>query len=212
MQLTLSQAELTRLGNRVDECYRSALSDHQRRMQRFRRYYRKFRGLADTAMISDEEASNYDVPLLKWHVLSKWADLMHAWLGKGSEIVAEPTGPYDQKIVNRISRMMTWRVFSYMKATKAAAIVFFRTVLNGRSHVYMPWDQVRDKKGRIWYDGPRYIPIWADDFIVPAEDVSTLHEFSWLIYKERLTPQQLLDGERAEQYVGVEKAFGELLN
>jgi hypothetical protein len=211
MQMKLSPQELTRIGIRVEQCYRSALSDHQERMRRFRTYYRSFRNIADPVAAGEEEASNYQVPLLQWQVFSKWADLMHAWLGKGSETVAEPTGPYDQKIVDRISRMMTWRVFTYMKITKAAAIATFRAVLFGRSHVYMPWDQEVDRDGRIWYDGPKYIPLWPDDFIVPAEDVLSLHEFSWVMHKERLTPQQLLDGERGEKYVGITKDFANII-
>lgn len=212
MQLKLNPQEIIRIGHRVDECYRMALYDHQERMRRFRGYYRAFRNLADPVKAGDEEASNYQVPILQWHVFSKWADLMHAWLGKGAEVVAEPTGPYDQKIVNRISRMMSWRVFTYMKMVRPAAIATFRAVIFGRTHVYMPWDQEIDgKTGRIWYDGPKYISLWPDDFIVPAEDVSCLHEFSWVCHKERLTPQQLLDGERAERYFGIKADFGNFI-
>ena len=61
--------------------------------------------MASPVAPGDEDASNYRVPVIEWQVFSKWADLMHAWLGKGAEIVAEPTAPYDQKIVRRISTM-----------------------------------------------------------------------------------------------------------
>jgi hypothetical protein len=211
MQMKLTPAEMTRIGIRIEECYRSSLSDHQERMRRYRTYYRAWRNMADPVAAGDEEASNYRVPVIQWHVFSKWADLMHAWLGKGSEIVAEPTAPYDQKIVNRISLMMTWRVFTFMKIVKSAAILTFRAVLFGRSHVYMPWDQEISPDGRIWYDGPKYIPLWPDDVITPAEDVTSLHDFSWFCHKERLTPQQLLDGERAEKYIGITKDFANIL-
>lgn len=211
MQLKLSQKERERIGRHVEECHRTAIRNHQERMARFRRYYRLFRGLADPSAAGDEDASNYQVPLLKWHVFTKWADLMHAWLGAGAETVAEPTGPYDQKIVARISRMMTWRVFTYMKMVKPAAIATFRAVIFGRTHVFIPWDQDRDRNGKIWYDGPKYIPLWPDDFIVPKEDVLNLHEFSWVIHKERLSPQQLLDGERAQKYIGIAKDFQNII-
>jgi hypothetical protein len=210
--MKVSQQELTRIGHRVDECYRTAIYDHQRRMERFRRYYRLFRNLSDPTAAGDKDASNYQVPLLQWHVFSKWADLMHSWLGKGSEVVAEPRGPYDQKIVRRISTMMSWRVFSYMKLVNQAAIATFRAVIFGRTHVYMPWGQEIARDGRIWYDGPKYISLWPNDFIVPAEDVNSLHEFSWVMHKERLTPQQLLDGEKAGKYIGIAKDFGSFLH
>lgn len=203
MQMQLPQAELTRLGHHVEECWRNARADHQTRMARFRRYYRRFRNLVDPIPESEKDKTDYEVPLLQWHVLSKWADLMNAWLGPGAEVVAEPTGPYDQKIVTRISRMMSWRLFTYMRMVKPAAIATFRAVIFGRSHVYMPWEQEMGSQGRILYDGPKYIPLWPDDFIVPAEDVEDLHGFSWVAHKERLTPQQLLDGERAGKYQGI---------
>lgn len=211
MQLTLPQAELERIGRKIEELYGAALSDHQRRMIRFRKYYRLWRNLQDAPRAGDEDASNYQVPLLQWQVFGKWADLMHAWLGKGAEVVAEPTGPYDQKIVAKVSLMMTWRVFSYMKIIREASIVTFRAIINGRSHVYMPWEQDVDKGGKIWYDGPRYLAIWPDDLIVPAEDVRDIHGFTWIVHKERLSAQQLLDGERKEKYFGIENDFENIL-
>ena len=211
MQMKLSEQERVRIGHYVEEVHRAAISNHQERMNRFRRYYRRFRGLMDPPKAGDEDASNYQVPLLKWHVFSKWADLMHGWLGRGAEVAAEPTGPYDQKIVERVSRMVTWRIFTYMKMVKPAAIATFRAVIFGRTHVYIPWDQEYDKTGRIWYDGPKYIPLWPNDFIVPVEDVCSLHEFSWVIHKERLSPQQLLNGERSERYIGIEKDFQNII-
>jgi hypothetical protein len=203
MQMQISQAELTRLGHHVEECWRAARADHQTRMARFRRYYRRFRNLVDSNSAKDSDRTNFEVPLLQWHVFSKWADLMNSWLGPGADVAAEPTAPYDQKIVARIGRMMKWRVFTYMRMVTPAAIATFRAVIFGRTHVYMPWEQEVDRQGRIHYDGPRYIPLWPDDFIVPAEDVEDLHGFSWVIHKERLTPQQLLDGERAGKYAGI---------
>jgi hypothetical protein len=211
MQLKLTPAELTRIGNHVEECHRQAIGSHKVRMDRFKRYYRSFRNLVDPPKAGEEGASNYRVPILQWHVFSKWSDLMNAWLGRGAETVAEPVGPYDQKIVARISRMMTWRVFTYMRMTRPAAIATFRAVLFGRAHVYMPWCMERDRNDKVWYDGPKYIPLWPDDFIVPAEDVASLHEFSWVIHKERLTPQQLLDGERDGRYAGIQQSFHDII-
>jgi hypothetical protein len=211
MQLQLSAAEITKIGNMVEEVFNCAKGEHSRRMDRFRRYYRLWRHLTDEPKAGDEDASNYQVPMMEWQVFSAWADLMHGWLGKGAEVVAEPTAPYDQKIVRDVSTMMTWRVFSYMKIIRPASISTFRAIINGRSHVYIPWDQEKGKRGELWYDGPKYIPLWPDDFVVPAEDAATLHEFSWVIHKERLTPQQLLDGERAEKYFGIESDFENVL-
>lgn len=211
MQLKLHDAEVRRIGQLVEEQYRSAQGEHSRRMDRFRRYYRRWRNLQDPPKAGDESESNYEVPMLEWQVFSAWADLLHGWLGKGAEVVAEPTAPYDQKIVAKVSRMMTWRCFSSMKMTRPAAIATFRAILFGRTHVYMPWEQEVGKRGEIWYDGPKYIPLWPDDFIVPAEDASCLHDFSWVIHKERLTPQQLLDGERSGKYFGIEADFENIL-
>lgn len=75
-----------------------------------------------------------------------------------------------------------------------------------------------EKAGRRWirnqdgsvdieclcYDGPRLRALWPSQVIVPAQDdVSNVSEFAWKIRRDRLTPQQLLDGEARGRYQGV---------
>ncbi len=92
MQLKLSQEELDRIGRHVEQHYRSAIRSHQERMSRFRRYYRTFRGLVDPPLAGDEDASNYQVPLLKWHVFNKWADLsrVSSWAAAPKRLPSPP--------------------------------------------------------------------------------------------------------------------------
>ena len=80
---------------------------------------------------------------------------------------------------------MSWLVFDAMRLPQQISIFDFRRILNGRSHAYTPW-----KRDTFWvptvdgkeledvaYEGPGFEPLWPDDFIVPAEDVTTSSSF-----------------------------------
>jgi len=178
-------------------------------MERFRRYYRRFRNLPDEHAPTDGN-STFSVPLIQWQVFGKWADAMQQLLGDDAEVVAEPVGPADQRIVHKVGRYMTWRVFRYMKLARELSIFTFRAILFGRSHAYRPWKRetyLTPAGERVAYDGPGFEALWPDDVIVPAEDARTIQDFSFVIRKFRITPQQLLEGERRGLYSGVKKHF-----
>lgn len=216
-----SAAELTRLGDRVAEDYRGALSDHQRRMQRFRDYYRRWRNRVEPPRAGEEDVANFQVPVTQWNVFIKWAKTMQSLLGDDAEIVAQPTGPADQKLVHKVGRFATARYLHQIDCaiTKYATFTF-RAILFGRSFAYRPW--VRDTyevlqpdgtvREEVWYEGPGFYPLWPDDLIVPAEDVDNIQEFSFVIRKCYLTPQQLLDGERDGRYFGIADDFQNIVN
>ena len=216
MQLRVPERELNRLGLRIEENYAAAIGDHQRRMERFRRYYQKWRNRVDPPAAGEEEASNFSVPLVQWNVFQAWSRELQSLLGDDAEIIAKPTGPSDQRNVHKIGRYQTWRMFQSMRIVNPLAVFTFRKILFGRSHAYAPWqrDTFDTPQGQeVWYEGPGFTPLWPDDFIVPGEkDVQRLHDFSWIIRRVRLTPDQLLRGEAEGRYQGIKENFQKLVD
>lgn len=219
-QIALPPHELGRLGNRIEDDYNAALSDHDARMARFQRYYARWRNLAETPALGEEELPNFQVPLLQWQLYSKWAKTMDSLFGTDAEIMAEPIGPADQKQVHKGKRFMDWRIFTSMGLVSPAAVFTFRQILFGRSHVHMPWIRKTFRvplEDGTWdddvaYEGPGFDPIWPDDLLVPAEDAKTIQDFSYCIRKFRATPFELLEGERSGIYQGVSEHLQQLVD
>jgi hypothetical protein len=217
-QLSLSKNELGRLADQIDSDYYAAISDHDVRMARFQRYYKRWRGRIDAPQLGEEAEPNYRVPITQWQVSSKLAKTIASLFGADAEVNAKPIGASDQRLVRKVSRFITWRVFNSMKIVNPATTFEFRTILNGRAHAYAPWQ--RDsywaptadggEKEITCYEGPGFFPLWADDFICPAEDAVTLHDFSWIMRRFRITPNDLLRGEDAGRYQGIESTWKEL--
>ncbi len=213
-QLKLSSQEMSRLEQRVIQDYRSAIGDHSKRVQRCVEYYRAWRSMPDQPGIDDAQKSNYRVPLIKWNVLAKLAKEIDNLFGDDAEIVAVPTGESDARKVKKIGKYMSWRVFSSMKLLTPFIVFTLRKLLYGRSIAYAPWR--RDTftvagKELVDYDGPGFEPLLPDDFIVPVEDVQTLHQFSFVIRRYRVTPQLLLEGERTGLYQGIKANFAKIV-
>jgi hypothetical protein len=176
-------------------------------MDRFRRYWRKWRGLQDAPLAGDEEASNFAVPLLKWNVYSKLADEVDKLLGNDAEIVAIPEGPSDERRAHKLSRFVSWRHFRSMRMVLPLTTFCFRKTLFGRAHALSTWVRrtyPAKQDGRIVrltaYEGPGFVPLWPDDLIVPGEDAETFHDFSHGIRRYRVTPDQLRLGATEGRY------------
>jgi len=214
-QLKLSSQEMTRLANQVMQDCRAAIADHQQRIQRWDWYYRRWRTMPDMPETGDEEKSNFRVPLIRWNTLARWAKEIDSIFGDDAEIVAVPTGPSDFRKVKKIGRYMTWLVLSSMKLTRPLMEFTLRKILFGRSVAYAPWKrETFDANGKevVDFEGPDFVPLWPDDFIVPAEDVRSLHEFSWVCRRYRVTPDELLQGEEEQRYQGIKKNFAQIVN
>lgn len=219
-QLSLPKTELDRLAMRVDEDYRNALSDHDARMKRFQNYYMRWRGRTELPELGSEDDSNFRVPITQWQVYSKLAKEMASLFGEDAEVVAKPIGPNDQRLVTKVSRFISWRVFESMKVINPATTFVFRKILFGRAHAYAPWHrdvyQIPLKAGGeqevVSYEGPGFFPLWPDDFVCPAEDVETLHDFSFCMRRFRVTPNDLLRGEAAGRYQNIRGNYAELVN
>jgi hypothetical protein len=210
-QLGLPEAEIRKLGDRVMSDYRAALGDHNRRMNRFREYYRRWRAIPDQSVIGEEETSNFPVPFIEWNVLAKLAKEADSIFGDDAEIVAVPVGPSDQRKVKKIGRYMTWRVFNSMKITRELLEFVLRKILFGRSHAYAPYKRDvydgPDGEEIVEYEGPDFQPQWPDDVIVQAEEVKNIHQFSFVIRRYRVTPEELLQGEEEGRYQGITENF-----
>lgn len=207
-QLRWSDSELDKLGNRVQQDYRAALSDHNRRINRWREYYRRWRAVTDVPMQGEEGASNVPVPFIRWNIWTKWAKEMDALFGDDAEIVAAPVGPSDYKKDKKISRYMTWRVFNSMKLLNPFCEFVLRKLIFGKSIAYSPWKRDTYEVGGedvVDYEGPAFEPQWPDDIIVPAEEVKTLQEFSFVIRRVRVRPDDLLKGEQEGRYRGIKE-------
>lgn len=214
-QLKLPAAERDRLGQRVLSDYRNALSDHNARMTLWREYYRRWRARAKAPAIGEEAASNVAVPYIRWNILTKWAKEMDSLFGDDAEIVAVPVGPSDYRKDKKISRYVTWRVFNSMKLLVPFCVFVLRKILFGRSIAYAPWKRetfMLKGKEIVEYEGPDFLPLAPDDFIVPAEEVTTLHEFSFVCRRYRVRPDELLRGERQGRYQGIKRNWDKIVN
>jgi hypothetical protein len=217
-QIEFPRAELVRLQNRIEEDYGNALADHEARMRRFQRYYMRWRNRTELPYAGEEERPNFRVPITQWQVYAKLAKEMQALFGDDAEVIAKPTGPEDQRIVRKIGRFQTWRVFDSMKIVNPATTFNFRKILFGRAHAYAPYTRdvyrVPTIDGgwheEVYYEGPGFDPLWPDDVIVPAEDARTLQDFSFFIHKTRATPDELLRGD-GTIYSGVREHFQKIV-
>jgi hypothetical protein len=220
-QLKWPEAELSRLSNRLQMDYRNALADHNKRMRRWRDYYRRWRAAVDTPAAGEEAASNVPVPYIRWNILTKWAKEIDSLFGDDAEIVAVPVGASDYKRDKKIGLYMTWRVFNSMKLIKPFCTFVLRKLLFGRSIAYAPWKRdtfevlnpAKDYQPEdvVDYEGPDFEPLWPDDIIVPCEEVKTIHDFSFVIRKYRATPDKLLQGEAQGKYQGITKNWEKIV-
>jgi hypothetical protein len=214
-QIQLPKTELNRLALRIAEDYMNAQSDHDARMRRFQSYYLRWRGRTE-----EVNAGEFRVPITQWQTFSKWAKEMSSLFGEDSEVVAKPVGPNDQRITRKIARFATWRLFDSMRIQNPATVFVFRKILFGRSVAYAPWQrdtywvplESGDEQEAVSYEGPGFFPQWPDDIIVPAEEVESIHDFSFVIRKYRATPDQLLRGEDAGIYQGIKANFEQIIN
>ena len=190
--LQLSDQERDRLRARIDADYQNALSDHKKRMERSMRMYRSWRDRYEPNPLGEENASNFRVPLTRWYTWTKLAKTMDSLFGEDAEVVAIPTGPSDERNVRKVSRYMSWRVLDSMRLVNPLTTFFFRAILFGRAHAFAPWSEADERCS--------FTPLWPDDFVVPAEDVDTLHEFSWVLRRYPVTPNELLIGETEGRY------------
>jgi hypothetical protein len=221
-QLKWPQTERVRIGNRVLMDYRSAIGDHNQRINKWREYYRRWRAMVDPPVQGEETASNVPVPYVRWNILTKWSKEMDSLFGDDAEVVAVPVGPSDVKRDAKIGKYMSWRVFNSMKLTKRFCEFVLRKLTFGRSIAYSPWKRdtfevlnpQRDYKPEtvVDYEGPDFDPLWPDDFIVPVEEVRTLHEFSFVIRRYRVRPDDLLRGEQEGRYQGIKDNWELILN
>jgi hypothetical protein len=219
-QLKLPEAETARLFNRVNSDYRAALVDHRRRLARWAEYYRRWRCLVDEPAQGEEETSNFPVPYIRAQILTALAKHMDAIFGDDAQIVAVPVGPSDYKNDQKIGQYMTWRCFNAMKLQVPFMEYETRKLLFGRTIAYSPWrrdtyDVIDPRDGEekeiVDYEGPGFDPLWPDDIIVPAEDVRTIQDFSFVCRKYRVTPDQLLDGEEQGRYQGITKNWDKII-
>ncbi|HYY70136.1 MAG TPA: hypothetical protein VE734_10410 [Terriglobales bacterium] len=219
-QLDWNANERNRLEGRIRSDFRAALADHQARMTRWARYYRRWRNLSDTPAIGEETKSNFRVPLTKWHIYTKIAKEHASLFGDDAEVVANPVGPSDQRNTRKAGRFMSWLTFNHIKVPNKAQVFNFRKVTFGRAIAYSPYailtyevPLVDGSRARdVYYEGPLFDPLWPDDFIVPAEDVQSLHDFSWVIRKYRATPDELAIGEEEGRYQNVSAHWEDIVH
>ncbi len=210
--IKLSPEQLTALGNRIQEGWTMAKAAHGDRMDRYREAYRRFRNRVDPPAAGDEAASNVRMPLIQWQSLAELAREATGLFGDDAELIAKPVGPADQKLVRKIACFMDWRVFDSMKLVNPFLEFIFRKIVFGRSFALAPWKRdtytvLQDgvKREALWYEGPDFVPLWPDDVIVPPESVRSVHEFSWVIVRDRKTWDDLVRDEAQGRYSEVKK-------
>jgi hypothetical protein len=214
-QLTWPEAEVNRIGTRVLTDFRAAIGDHHRRLRRWATYYRRWRSMVDVPGEGEETASNVPVPFIRWNVFTKLAKEMDALFGDDAEIVAVPVGPSDYRKDVKIGKYLTWRVFNSMQLTNPFCEFVLRKLVFGRSVAYSPWcRETFEVAGKeiVDYEGPGFVPLWPGDLIVPAEEVKCIQDFSFVIRRLTITPDDLLKGEEEGRYSNITKHWKTILN
>lgn len=65
---------------------------------------------------------------------------------------------------------------------------------------------------QLSYDGPRLIPLWPSDMILPAQDnVQCVDDFEWKGRRRKYTPQELLDGERRGKFQNIRDNWDKIM-
>ncbi len=230
-QLQWSAHERELLGQRIQRVMFAALGDHQARMRQYAEDYKRFLAVVDPPKPGEEHKSNLKTPVIQSRVLSKCGYNFAAIFGEDAEITATPTEESDAQSSAKVAAFMNWRLFNAMGIQTDVQVSDFRRVLFGHTIVYRPWvrktywerqqaDQldpaklgnraiIQHKSGavdveQVEYEGPAWVPCWPDDIVWPSEDVKSIQDFSWVVRKVWVTPQELLDGERAGRYAGIE--------
>lgn len=211
-QIKVSDLEKGRMKEHIWHDFLAARSDHDNRINRFRRYYRMWRGLNQTRG-TDQDGQDFQMPLIKWTVFGQLAKYVAALVGEDAEVVAKPTSPGDEKDSAMAGHYMSWRVFEYMEALSNLVAWIFRGVLFGcafaeiiyEQEYYMERDERTGKDSeKLAYDGPRIRALWPSELIVPAQDnIENPDDYEWIIRRQRTTPQQLLEGEAKGKFQGV---------
>lgn len=215
----LHPEELKRLSRHIEGAVRDARSDHERRLRMFDRYKQLFLNIAKD-VAPKEGGSQYVVPLLRWVLMMWWAQTAEAVIGEDAEVVAVPRGAHDQKLVAKVGRFMTWLLDEGMDFRPAWLRWSFQAGLNGRAVAYRPWEARTgvnsNGEPELLYDGPGLHVPPPEDVILPADEHAlTVHDTEWVALVLRLTPQQLLNGERVAEinpsgrgrYFGIRENF-----
>lgn len=218
-QIQVSDREAQRMRTHIYQDFEAARSNHDRRIEKFRRIYRMWRGLSSQG--NKEDGAAFQLPMLKWFTFGHWARCMQSLLGDDAQIIGVPTAPTDDKDAQAAGDYMTWRFFEYMQSTNPLTVWIFRSILFGVGHAEMLYEQdyywERDLKTgkdveKLAYDGPIIRPLWPSQMILPAQDdIRCMDDFEWQIRRRRVTPQQLLDGERRGRYQHVKDHWDNII-
>ncbi len=239
-QIKVSEPEKQRMISHIWNFFHGARSNHDTRIERFRRLWRMWRSLNVTRG-DDEEGEDFQVPMMKWTLLGQWARVYQAIMGDDAKIRAQETAPSDAANARKVGHYMTWRVFEYMRSAKPIATWVFRALLFGRGIAMCPYEQEyykqRDKIENVdldkldaadlryqvnkdgtvdyevlAYDGPKLVSLWPSEFITPAQDnVNHLDDFAEFIHRFRMTPDQLLEGEAKGRFQGINENWDKIV-
>ena len=202
-QIPLSLSEQALLINRIEQDFLLAKASHLAYNERCAGWMKKWEARVERPKAGDELKPNHTVPLIQWQCFNKLARDMQALLGDDAEITARATGPTDAAKVAKIGRYMTSRVFDQMELISPLCVFEFRRILNGWACAYRPWLKrefttlENGKPKRVCdYEGPGFIPLEPDDVMVPPErGVTSIHDFSYVIRRVRVTVDDLIRGD-----------------
>ena len=137
-QIKLTDDQTRELIKRIDDDYSHAIEAHTVRIATWAGYYRRWANLTDLPKMGDEKEPNFRVRLVQAQILVKIAKELDSLLGEEAEVIAEPVGPEDHKIVGKVGKYVTWRLISDMNIVVPLSVFDFRRVLFGRTHAYLP--------------------------------------------------------------------------
>lgn len=232
-QIKVTERERGRLRDRITTDYNGAKSDHQGRIARFRRYYRMWRSLNQTKgqrnvgpdlqiplvkWTTFGQWAKYMQALLgeDAEIIAKPSSPTDAAdAKKAGAYMTWRVFEYMQAIVQIAAFVFRGCLFGRAHAEILYDLEYYyerdhesKVNLDKLDDAALDWVRVPGTDmidyEVLSFDGPRMLALWPSQLILPAQDnVETVDDFEWKIRRNRLTPQQLLDGERRGKYEGV---------
>lgn len=203
--LQLPESELKLIQSLVEADFQTATQYNQYRVQRQLETYLRFMQVAEAQAPEDVGKSSFRSPLLLIHVLAKLAQVVHGLFGQGATTKAEPTGDSDDKTAEKAGKFLHFFLMTVMRFPRICPMWLFHTIVFGRGLLLRTPKLKLDDEKQPAFETIDLQPLWPYEIVTPNEDVNSIQDFSFVGRKTRVTPQNLIDGERDGRYSGVEE-------
>lgn len=220
LMAVLDPMEIEHIRGQIRMDLQNSYADHSERMERFTRYWSRFRKLQEPTEPDDVDGSHITVPVILWSVLGEYAQIFFGLFGDDSQVIAAPKGPADEKTSKTVSKFMDAVIYDLVDLPTNCPQQLLYMLLFGRAIAYRPWEVSKrlivDEQGNMieveGKKGPAWVPVWPGDWFEPGERVTDLQKLSWCGYRRYLRVNDLLRMEQDGDISGIEESIEEYMN